>query len=482
MLSTAAVVLAAGQGTRMRSRLPKVLHPLAGRPMIAHVLDALERAGIEQRVVVTGHEAAAVEAELPSGAVAARQEPQLGTADAVRVGLTRVPEEVRHVIVTMGDAPLIPAELFGALLHEQAEGNAAMVLLAARVADPAGYGRIVRDADGGCRAIVEEADADAETRAIDEINAGTYCFDAAWLRASVGAVEESPKGEFYLTDLVALARGAGRRVRVLDAPRPELAMGINDRVQLAAAEGLLRREVAERHMRAGVTIVDPQTTYIDATVEIGQDARIEPWTILAGRTAIGEEAVIGPHATLRDSRIAARARVWASIVEESSVGEATQIGPYSHVRPGCEIGPDCRIGNYAELKKTRIGAGTQHHVSYLGDAEVGERVNIGAGAITANFDGERKNPTTIGDGAFIGVDTMLRAPLTIGPGARTGAGAVVTRDVAAGKTVVGMPARPIELRRRRSEGIGSGTNGRNPEGEPGERNLQPGGSAARPDA
>ncbi len=480
MLSTAAVVLAAGQGTRMRSRRPKVLHTLAGRPMIAHVVAALRRAGIERQVIVTGHEAEAVEAALAAdgeGIVTARQDPQLGTADAVRVGLGRVPEEVRHVIVTVGDAPLIPSDLFQALLHEQAEGDTPMVLLTARVADPFGYGRIVRGADGDCRAIVEEADADAETRRIDEVNVGTYCFDAAWLRASVGAVEESPKGEFYLTDLVALAVGAGRRVRALVAPHPELTMGINDRVQLAAGEKLLRRRIAEVHMRAGVTIVDPETTYIDAAVEIGQDARIEPWTILAGATAIGEETVIGPNATVRDSRIGPRATVWASVVEESTVGEETQIGPFSHLRPGCEIGPRCRIGNYAELKKTRMGAETQqHHMSYLGDADVGDAVNIGAGAITANFDGVRKNTTTIGAGAFIGVDTMLRAPVTIGPGARTGAGAVVTRDVPAGKTVVGMPARAIELRRaRRSEPTDPGS-------APEERNLQPGGSATRTDA
>jgi bifunctional UDP-N-acetylglucosamine pyrophosphorylase/glucosamine-1-phosphate N-acetyltransferase len=227
-------------------------------------------------------------------------------------------------------------------------------------------------------------------------------------------------------------------------------MGINDRVQLATAERLLRRRIAEAHMRAGVTIVDPDSTFIDAAVEIGQDARIEPWTVLSGSTVIGPEAVIGPGSRVRDSRIAAGARVWGSWVEESEVGEGAQVGPMSHLRPGSVVGAGAEIGNYAEIKKSRIGARVrQHHFSYLGDAQVGDDVNIGAGAVTANFDGTTKHETVIGDGAFIGVDTMLRAPVTVGPGAKTGAGSVVTRDVAPGKTVVGVPARPIELRRRR---------------------------------
>ncbi len=451
MVVSAAIVLAAGQGTRMRSGLPKVLHPLAGMTMLDHVLAALAGAGIEHRVVVVGHGAETIEAALDDRAITARQDPQLGTADAVRVGLGRVPASVRHVIVTMGDAPLLPSDLFQRLLREQAEGEAVVALLSARPADASGYGRLVREADGSASKIVEERDADAVTRAIDEVNVGTYCFDARWLRAAIGSVPASPSGEYYLTDLVAMAIAGGRRVAVVSAPQAELAMGINDRVGLAIAERLLRSEIATRHMRNGVTIVDPSSTFIDATVEIAQDARIEPWTVLAGATRIGPDTVIGPHAHLRDATVGARSIVWASVVEASSIDEDVQIGPYSHVRPGCRIGPRSRIGNFAELKKATVGAGTQqHHFSYLGDAEVGDGVNIGAGAVTANFDGTAKHRTTIGDGAFIGVDTMLRAPITIGPGARTGAGAVVTRDVAAGKTVVGMPARPIEARRRKA--------------------------------
>jgi bifunctional UDP-N-acetylglucosamine pyrophosphorylase/glucosamine-1-phosphate N-acetyltransferase len=432
----------------MRSRIPKVLHPLAGRPMLDHVLAALARAGIEHPVVVTGHGADEVEAALGDRAATVRQEPQRGTADAVRLGLERVALGTETVVVTMGDAPLQPAELFITLIRERDASGAALALVAARLPDPTGYGRIVRGVDGGATAIVEEANADAETRAIHEINAGTYAFDATWLRDAIGRVQPASSGELYLTDLLALALEDGRTACVVSASDPDDALGVNDRVGLAAAEERLRRRIAEEHMRNGVTIVDPSTTRIDAEVEIGQDARIEPWTILSGATIIAQEAVVGPHAQVRDSRIGPRTHVWASVVEESTVAEDVSIGPFAHLRPGAEIGPRCRIGNFAEVKKSRLGAGTQqHHFSYLGDAEIGENVNVGAGSVTANYDGTAKHPTTVGDRVRLGVDTMMVAPVTIGEGATTGAGAVVTRDVAPGKTVVGMPARPIDVAR-----------------------------------
>jgi bifunctional UDP-N-acetylglucosamine pyrophosphorylase / glucosamine-1-phosphate N-acetyltransferase len=443
----------------MRSRTPKVLHPLAGRPMLDHVLAALSEAGIAGRpVVVTGHGAESVEATLGERAVAIRQEPQRGTADAVRLGLAGVPDSATTILVTMADVPLQSADLLARLAAEREASGVAVALVSARVADPAGYGRVLRTDAGGTTAIVEEADADEATRAIDEVNAGIYAFDAAWLAHAVGRVAASAKGEYYLTDLVALAVSDGRGACVVPVEDAHEVMGINDRVALAAAEELMRRRIAERHMRAGVTIVDPATTRIDADVEIGQDARIEPWTILEGRTVIAQDAVIGPSAHVRASRIGPRTRIWSSVVEESTVGEDCEIGPFAHLRPGSDVGARCRIGNFAEIKKSRLGAGTQqHHFSYLGDAEIGENVNVGAGSVTANFDGHAKHPTTIGDGASLGVDTMMVAPVTIGEGASTGAGAVVTRDVAPGKTVVGMPARPIELRRDRDADAGADT-------------------------
>ena len=449
LTAPAAVVLAAGQGTRMRSRIPKVLHPLAGRTMIDLVLDALAEAGVAHPVVVTGHGADAVEAAIGQRAATVRQEPQRGTADAVRIGLDAVSADVGAVLVTMGDAPLQPAQLYRELLDCQRATDAPVVVLSARVPDPSGYGRLLRRSDGAAEAVVEEADADAAIRAIDEINVGTYAFDATWLRDALGRVTPSASGEYYLTDLVALAASEGRPGAIVAASDADDAIGINDRVALAIAEERLRRRIGETHMRNGVTIVDPSTTRIDAGVEIGQDARIEPWTILEGATVVAQDAIIGPNTQVRDSRIGPRTRIWASVLEESTVAEDVQIGPYAHLRPGSQIGPRCRIGNFAEIKRSSLGAGTQqHHFSYIGDAQIGENVNVGAGSVTANFDGTAKHRTEVGDGVKLGVDTMMVAPVTIGEGATTGAGSVVTRDVAPGKTVVGVPARPIELRRR----------------------------------
>lgn len=457
--------------------------------MIAHVLAAVSDAGIPRAVVVTGHGADAVEAALAAqpNVSTVRQAEQRGTADALRVGLDALAAGDGALLVTMGDTPLIGAELLAALAADHHARGAVVTILSARLDDPTGYGRVVRGTDGGAIEIREQAQVDDATRSIAEVNAGSYVFDAAWLREALPRVAASQTGELYLTDLVALAVAAGRRVGVVVAPDASVTMGVNDRVALAAAEGLVQRAIQERHMRAGVTIVDPATTRIDADVVLGQDVRIEPWTMLLGATRISDDAVVGPSSHIRDSRIGPRSRVWASVIEASAVAEDVEIGPFSHLRPGSEVGAGCRIGNYAEIKQSRLGAGTQqHHFSYLGDAEVGERVNVGAGTVTANYDGAAKHRTTIGDDVFLGVATMLRAPLTVGDGAKTGAGAVVTRDVAPGKTVVGMPARPIELRRHRTPSVTHDATGPvladPPPSNGSDPNPHPGGSSTPADA
>jgi bifunctional UDP-N-acetylglucosamine pyrophosphorylase/glucosamine-1-phosphate N-acetyltransferase len=443
MTAVAGLVLAAGQGTRMRSRVPKVLHPLAGRTMISYVLATCVAAELDPLVVVTGDGGEQVEAALGIQPTV-RQDPQRGTADALKVGLTRIPDSVGQLVVIMGDVPLLPAAEIVGLVRVRAEADAAIAVLGAELSDPTGYGRIVRTSSGDVAAVVEEADADAAIRSVVEINAGTYCFDLAWLRSAIDGVPLSASGEYYLTDLVRLAVNAGRRVVVVTANDPLTVMGINDRVQLAAAEAALIARLIADHQRAGVTVVDPSTTRIEVGVTIEPDARIEPWTILAGATTVGSGAVVGPGSVVTDGRIGADARVVASWVESAEVGEGARVGPMAHLRAGSVIGPASEVGNFAEVKNTRLGRGVrQHHFSYLGDADVGDAVNVGAGTVTANFDGSTKHRTVIGAGAFLGVDTSLRAPLTVGEGARTGAGSVVIHDVAPGETVVGVPARPI---------------------------------------
>jgi bifunctional UDP-N-acetylglucosamine pyrophosphorylase/glucosamine-1-phosphate N-acetyltransferase len=446
------VIIAAGEGTRMRSALPKVLHPLCGRPMVLYVLDAwastADAAGGARPVVVYSPQVAAVADLVADRADVALQAEPRGTGDAVAAALAAVPEDMAEILVLSGDVPLVSGSDLEAILEARREDDAAIALASVYAADPAQLGRVVRGEFGTVERIVEAKDANPEELAGNEVNAGLYAFDARWLRRRIGALTPSPAtGELYLTDLVRLAREDGRIVSAVGLEDDGRFDGINDRSQLAAAEWSLRVRLNEAHMRNGVTMRDPSTVYLDWSVDLGPDVTIEPNVILRGTTTIGEGSVIGPDSQLIDATIGTGVRVWASVVESSTVEDGATIGPYSHLRPGSSVGPGAEVGNYAELKNTRLGRGSkQHHMSYLGDATVGEGVNIGAGAITANYDGTRKNPTTIGDGAFIGVDTMLVAPVEIGPGARTGAGAVVTRSVPAGKLAVGVPARIREPR------------------------------------
>ena len=449
--------MAAGLGTRMRSATPKVLHLLCGRPMLAYVLEAWAGTGGGAAaglpiVVYSPAVAAVVEAFAGQAAFALQDEPR-GTGDAIRAALAFVPDDATEILVLSGDVPLVTGTDLEAILEARRADDAAIALASVFATEPGRLGRVVRGEFGTVERIAEAKDSTPEDLASNEINAGLYAFDAAWLRRRIGALAPSPvTGEIYLTDLVRLAREDGRIVAAVEFEDDGRFDGINDRSQLAAAEWSLRVRLNEAHMTNGVTMRDPSTVYLDWTVDLGVDVTLEPNVILRGATSIGDGSVIGAGSQLVDATVGRRAQVWASIIESSTVEDGATVGPFSHLRPGSVIGAGATVGNFAELKNTRLGAGSkQHHVSYLGDTQVGPGANIGAGAITANYDGRRKHRTTIGDGAFIGVDTMLVAPVTVGDGARTGAGAVVTRDVPPGKLAVGVPARIREPRQKPPE-------------------------------
>jgi bifunctional UDP-N-acetylglucosamine pyrophosphorylase / glucosamine-1-phosphate N-acetyltransferase len=435
--------MAAGLGTRMKSRTPKLLHRLAGRPMVAYVVDAGREATGRRPLVITSPATAEVRDALGDEVDYALQAEPRGTGDAVAAAVAVLPDDVDEILVLTGDAPLLEADLLNELLEERRLDQAAIALVAVDAIEPGNLGRVIRDEAGTVDRIVEKKDATDEELAVNEINSGLYAFDAGWLRARIGSLHASPKtGELYLTELVELARADGRLVVALTVEDDGRLTGINDRAELAQAEWDLRTRINGQHMRAGVTMRDPSTVYADATVTLAADVTLEPNVILRGSTSVGEGTTIGAGSQIVDSAIGAGCVVWASIVEGSTVEDGARVGPFSHLRPGSHVGPNAEVGNFAELKNTRLGRGVkQHHMSYLGDAELGDETNVGAGTITANYDGRRKHRTTIGQRVFLGVDTMLRAPITVGDDAKTGAGAVVTKDVPAGKLAVGVPAR-----------------------------------------
>jgi bifunctional UDP-N-acetylglucosamine pyrophosphorylase / glucosamine-1-phosphate N-acetyltransferase len=440
----------------MKSRLPKVLHPLCGRPMLAYVLDAARDATGEKPLVVYSPATAQVREVFADEADFALQDEPRGTGDAVRAALEALPDDVDGVVVLSGDAPLIDAEAVIDTLDHLAASGAPMALAPMHTDDPTGYGRLLVDDEGYAQRIVEEKDATDDEREIELVNAGLYAFRLEWLRTALPRLTPSPaSGELYLTQLVEIARAEGTPAVVVSPQEPYgdwVLGGVNDRAELQEAAFFIQQMIHERLMADGVTIQDPATTLIDATVRIAEDVTIEPNVILRGEAVIGRDTVIRAGSQIVDSAIGERCTIWASIVEASFVGNDVRIGPFSHIRPGCEIGDGAEIGNFAEMKKVHFGARSkQHHFSYLGDADVGDEVNIGAGTITANYDGRRKHRTSIGDRAFIGSDSILRAPVTIGADAITGAGSVVTKDVPAGKLAVGVPARIRERRKPESE-------------------------------
>lgn len=450
-----AVIMAAGQGTRMRSAAPKVAHPIAGWPIVRHVIEAARAAGVDDCVVVVGAgaEADSVRAAAGVGVRFAVQATMDGTGGAVAAARDAA-GDAEFVLIMNGDVPLVLPETLRRLMAAvdvAGDGSGPLALLTARVPIEA-YGYLVVK-DDRVISIVETKDDDALDRtSIQPINAGQYAARASWLWDHVAKIPAATNGERYLTHLASMAHDEGNGAIAVEAGDPVEVRGINDRVQLAEAEASMRERVCRRHMLAGVTIVDPAATYIDAAVTIGRDTRIEPGTHLEGATSVGRECVIGPGTHMRDSSVGDKCVVRYSMVEESTMEDGVEMGPYSHLRPKSHIGEGVHIGNYAEVKASRLGAGTKMgHFSYIGDAEVGEGVNIGAGTITANYDGATKHRTTIGDGAFIGSDTMLVAPVNIGAGASTSAGSVVNRDVPDGMMAIGAPAR---IRARGSQDSG----------------------------
>jgi bifunctional UDP-N-acetylglucosamine pyrophosphorylase / glucosamine-1-phosphate N-acetyltransferase len=461
------VVLAAGAGTRMRSLLPKPLHIVAGVPMIARALRAGEGVRPDARVLVVGPQTAdlAHRLESPDGIVTVVQDPPSGTADAVKRGLAALPE-VDHLVVLYSDHPLLEPSTVANLLGGLRASGAKVAVLTAILEDPAGYGRIVRDVGRRPVGIAERSDDDAGMRiGPTEINSGLMALDAGWARQALDQIQPSgTTGELYLTDLVSIAVAAAHD----DEPwpvtavtgEPDDALGVNDRADLARAESRAWERKRQRLLREGVTMRLPETIVVDEDVRVGADTVILPNSQLSGATVVGSACVIGPSAVIVNSRLGDRVIVRSSTVEDSAIADDADVGPYSHVRAGSEIGPRAHIGNFAEIKNAHLALGVKvGHFSYIGDAAVGEETNIGAGTVTANFDGARKHQTDIGARAFIGSDTILRAPIRIGDDARTGAGSVVTRDVPNGATVVGMPARLMTPGRNRKSEVGQSAHG-----------------------
>lgn len=438
MQGVVAVILAAGKGTRMKSRLPKVLHQVAGKPMVRHVLEAVQSLGINQQILVIGHEAELVKAALGEQVRYAIQAEQLGTGHAVMQAQPLIGEEIKTVLVLCGDTPLLRAETLAILLAEHQQTGAAATVLTANLTDPSGYGRIIRDAQGLVERIVEEKDASAEEKRVQEINTGTYCFDKVALFKALGEISPAnAQGEYYLTDVLSVLRGAGQKVGAVVAADPRETYGINSRVQLAEAEKILRYRKLVRLMEAGVTIIDPATTFIDDEVEIEPDTIIYPNTIIERGSRIGCECVIGPGTRIVESRIGNRVEIQNSVLLKSLVGDECTIGPFAYLRPGTELAGKNRVGDFVEIKNSKVGEGSKiPHLAYVGDATVGRNVNIGCGTITCNYDGVRKWPTRIGDGAFIGSNTNLVAPVEIGANAVTGAGSTITKDVPADSLAV----------------------------------------------
>ncbi|HEX7057833.1 MAG TPA: bifunctional UDP-N-acetylglucosamine diphosphorylase/glucosamine-1-phosphate N-acetyltransferase GlmU [Bacilli bacterium] len=431
MPSTIAIVLAAGKGKRMKSKLYKVLHPVCGQPMLGHVIAAVQAVQPDKTIVVVGHGADKVRSFLGEQIETVLQEEQLGTGHAVLMTKPLLHKLQGTTLVLYGDTPLIRPETIERLIALHRQSNAAVTLLTAMIDEPHGYGRIVRDAADAIVAVVEEKDCTPEQKQIKEVNTGIYCFDNRKLFAALGQIRnDNAQQEYYLTDVIQVLQQQGEKIAACVLDDPTEAAGVNDRVALAEVEKLLRMRIIRQHMLNGVTIVDPSSTYIDAGVRVGQDTVLLPGTTLYGTTSIGEDCLIGPHSEIRDSMIGNGVHIKHSVLDQAKIGDKTTVGPFAYLRPGAKIGAGARIGDFVEIKNAAVGEGSKiPHLSYVGDAIIGNGVNFGCGAITVNYDGYHKHLTEVGDNAFVGSNVNLIAPVKIGSGAYVVAGSTITHDV-----------------------------------------------------
>lgn len=431
MVNKYAVILAAGQGTRMKSKLYKVLHPVCGKPMVEHVVDHVTSLNLEKIVTVVGHGAEMVKNHLGNRSDYVLQEEQLGTAHAVMQAAPILKNLQGITLVICGDTPLITPETMEKLVEQHESTGAKATILTAYAADPSGYGRIIRDNNGHVKKIVEHKDASDDELKVTEINTGTYCFDnEALFQALTNVSNDNVQGEYYLPDVIEILKNQNEIVTAYQTLDLDETLGVNDRVALSQAEQIMQNRINKKHMINGVSIIDPANTYISAEAMIGRDTVIYPGTVIMGKTTIGEDCHVGPHSEIKDCVIGNNTSIRQSVAHESEIGNDVQIGPFAHIRPASSIGNEVKLGNFVEVKKSTFGDGSKaSHLSYIGDAEVGKDVNLGCGSITVNYDGSKKHLTKIEDGVFVGCNSNLVAPVTIGKGAYIAAGSTITEDV-----------------------------------------------------
>jgi bifunctional UDP-N-acetylglucosamine pyrophosphorylase/glucosamine-1-phosphate N-acetyltransferase len=431
MTNRFAVVLAAGQGTRMKSKLYKVLHPVCGKPMVEHVIDQVSKLNINKAVTIIGHGAETVKSQLKGKSSFALQEEQLGTGHAVMQAEELIGSEDGTTIVVCGDTPLITAKTMEDLLQHHIDQEAKATILTAYAENPFGYGRVIRSSEGNVERIVEQKDASADEQKVKEINTGVFCFDNKHLFQALKEVSnDNAQGEYYLPDVISILVAKGETVSAFQTDDIDETLGVNDRIALSQAEKIMKERINMDHMRNGVTIIDPANTYIEQSVTIGRDTIIYPGTMLTGETAVGEDCIIGPHSELKDCAVGNNTVIRQSVAHNSSIGNEVNIGPFAHIRPQSDIADEVKIGNFVEIKKASFGKGSKaSHLSYIGDAEVGSDVNIGCGTITVNYDGKNKFLTKIEDGVFVGCNSNLVAPVKIGKNAYIAAGSTITEDV-----------------------------------------------------